>query len=71
MTKLEYLFRRIRKCDLMLNSLLFDHGENEDLKGAVDHSASLVWHLERLVKPTGCEEGGSEPAPETFENGSE
>lgn len=48
--KVEFLHRRLERCDVILNDLLFEHGENEDLQAAAEHSKALLWHLEQLRK---------------------
>ena len=57
MTRLEFILQRARKCDFTLNSMLFEHGDDEHLKAAVEASASLIWNLEQIVGPgTACAE---------------
>ncbi len=64
MTKIQYVLRCIRRCDLILHGLLFEHGDNEHLQAGTEHSGALLWHLEQLATPR--EPVEEEPAPRSL-----
>ena len=53
MTTFDRMYEEVKRCDLELNHLLWDHGEDEIISGAVQHSASLLWYLDQLRRRTG------------------
>jgi len=51
------IYQQLGRCEVLLNELLFEHGENEHLQGAAEHLRSLLWHLEQLLgEDCSCEE---------------
>ena len=46
--RLREALEHARRADALLNELLFEHGEDEQLAGAAEHSRCLVWYLREL-----------------------
>ena len=57
MKQMDRIFCKTRELDIALNRLLWEHGDDEELVSAVEHSGSLLWFVTRMKERRASYEG--------------